>query len=49
MEKQVIVFYKERLKKPERRTLAVTKARKLEILEFEKENKFIGNIRDFFP
>ena len=46
-EKPVIVFYKERLKKPERRAFAVIKARKFAVARAEKG--FRGNIKDFFP
>ena len=46
-EKPVIVFYKERLKKPQRRAFAVIKARRLAVSRAEKG--FRGSIRDFFP
>jgi len=48
-EKPVIVFYKERLKKPERKAFAVVKARKLVISRVKEDNKFEGRIDDFFP
>jgi len=48
-EKPVIVFYKERLKKPERNAFAVVKARRLVISRVEEEAKLKGNIKDFFP
>ena len=46
-EKPVIVFYKERLERPERRAFAVIKARRLTIAR--AENGFRGSIKDFFP
>jgi len=48
-EKPVIVLYKERLKKPERKAFAVVKARKLAISRVEEEATLEGNIKDFFP
>jgi hypothetical protein len=49
-EKPVIVFYKERLKKPERKALAVVKARRLVISRVEEEDaNFRGSLKDFFP
>jgi len=48
-EKPVIVFYRERLKKPERKAFAVVKARRLVISRVEGGTKFRGNIKDFFP
>jgi len=48
-EKPVIVFYRERLEKPERKAFAVVKARTLVISRVEEGAKFRGNIRDFFP
>jgi len=48
-EKPVIVFYKERLKKPERKAFAVIKARRLVISRAEESAKFRGDIKDFFP
>jgi len=49
-EKPVIIFYKERIKDPETKALAVVKARKLTVTKTEeKENKFTGTIKDFFP
>lgn len=49
-ERPVIVFYKERLKKPERKAFAVVKARKLGISRVEeKDANFKGNLKDFFP
>jgi hypothetical protein len=48
--KPVIIFYKERRKQPERRAFAVVKARELSFSRVEeKEAKFDGNIKDFFP
>ena len=48
--KPVIIFYKERRKQPERRAFAVVKARELSFSRAEeKEAKFDGNIKDFFP
>jgi hypothetical protein len=46
-EKPVIVFYKERIKKPERRAFAAIKARRLAFSRAEKG--FRGSIKDFFP
>lgn len=48
-EKPVIIFYKERLKKPERKAFAVVKARRLVISRGKEDTKFRGNIKDFFP
>lgn len=48
-EKPVIVFYKEKIGKPERKAFAVVKARRLAVLMEEGETKFEGNIKDFFP
>jgi len=48
-EKPVIVFYKERLEKPERKAFAVVKARRLVISKDEGGSKFRGDIQDFFP
>ncbi len=48
-EKPVIVFYKERLKKPERKAFAVIKVTRLVISRVEEGAKFRGSIRDFFP
>ncbi|MFC1487588.1 hypothetical protein ACFLRN_07890 [Thermoproteota archaeon] len=47
-EKPVLVFYKERKEKPERRAFTVVKARKL-IVSQNDEFEFSGNIKDFFP
>lgn len=47
--KPVIVFYKERLEKPERKSFAVVKARRLVISRVEEDTHFEGNIKDFFP
>jgi len=47
-EKPVIVFYKEKLKKPERKAFAVIKARRLAFSRVEEEGKFRGSIKDFF-
>jgi hypothetical protein len=48
-EKPVIVFYKERLEKPQRKAFLVVKARRLEISRVEEGTKFKGSINDFFP
>jgi hypothetical protein len=48
-EKPVIIFYKERLKKPERKAFAVVKAKKLVISRVKEDNKFEGRIDDSFP
>jgi hypothetical protein len=48
-EKPVIVFYKERLKKPQRNAFAVVKARRLVISRVEEGAKLKGDITDFFP
>lgn len=48
-EKPVIIFYKERLKKPERKAFAVIKAKKLIVLRAKEDAEFKGNIQDFFP
>ena len=49
-EKPVIVFYKERLEKPERKAFAVVKARRLAISRVDEEDaNFRGNLKDFFP
>jgi len=49
-EKPVIIFYKERLKKPERKAFAVVKAMRLAVSQVEEQGaKFSGNIKDFFP
>lgn len=48
-EKPVIVFYKERLEKPETKAFAVIKARKLLISKVEEGSKFKGSVEDFFP
>jgi len=47
-EKPVIVFYKERLKKPERKAFAIVKARRLAFSRVEEEGNFRGSIKDFF-
>lgn len=48
--KPVIIFYKERIKDPEIKALAVVKARELTVTKTEeKENKYAGTIKDFFP
>jgi len=46
-EKPVIVFYRERSKKPEKRAFAAIKARRLAVSRAEKG--FRGKIKDFFP
>jgi hypothetical protein len=48
-EKPVIVFYRERLKKPEIKAFAVVKAKKLVISKVEESAEFRGSIVDFFP
>lgn len=48
-EKPVIVFYRERLKKPERKAFAVIKARRIVISRAEESGRFRGSIKDFFP
>lgn len=48
-EKPVIVFYRERLKKPEIKAFAVVKAKKLVFSKVEESAKFRGRIVDFFP
>ena len=48
-EKPVIVFYRERHEKPERKAFAVVKARKLVVSQHEEETTFEGDITDFFP
>lgn len=49
-EKPVIIFYKERTKEPEVKAFAVVKARKLTITKTgEKETRYAGTIKDFFP
>jgi len=48
--KPVIICYKERRKQPERKAFAVVKARELSFSSVEeKEAKFAGSIKDFFP
>jgi hypothetical protein len=48
--KPVVIFYKERRKQPERKALAVVKARKLLVSKVdEKQTLFDGNVNDFFP
>lgn len=46
-EKPVIIFYKERLKKPQRKAFAVIKAKRLIVSRVEGE--IGGSIEDFFP
>ena len=48
-EKPVLVFYREKVKKPERKALAVVKARRLVIRKDERSGKLEGRIKDFFP
>ena len=48
-EKPVIVFYKERLEKPETKAMAVIKAKRLEISKENGDSKMSGIINDFFP
>ena len=48
-EKPVLVFYRERREKPERKAFAVVKARKLMVSRNEPEAEFKGDIIDFFP
>ncbi len=43
------MFYRERLKKPERKALAVIKAKKLVASRVVEGDKFKGNIEAFFP
>ncbi|HVP40389.1 MAG TPA: hypothetical protein VMS95_00340 [Candidatus Krumholzibacteriaceae bacterium] len=49
-EKPVIIFYKDRTQDPETKAFTVVKARKLTVTKTEeKENKYTGTIKDFFP
>lgn len=48
-EKPVIVFYKEKQKKPERKAFAVVKARRLTIRRDRGSRKLKGTIQYFFP
>jgi hypothetical protein len=48
-EKPVLVFYRERQDRPERKAFAVVKARKLVVSRGEEETAFRGEITDFFP
>ena len=48
-EKPVIVFYKERLEKPETKAMVVIKAKRLEILKEKRDSEMSGTINDFFP
>lgn len=47
-EKPVLVFYRERRDKPERKAFAVVKARKLMVSRGEGEPAFRGGITEFF-
>jgi flavodoxin len=47
--KPVIVFYRERQEKPERRAFTIVKARRLVVSRTEVDTKFRGEIKDFFP
>jgi len=47
--KPVIVFYKERLEKPETKAMVVIKAKSLEILKENGDSEMSGTINDFFP
>jgi hypothetical protein len=48
-DKPVLVFYKERQEKPERKAFAVVKAKKLMVSRGELETTFRCDISDFFP
>jgi hypothetical protein len=48
-EKPVLVFYRERREKPERKAFAVVKAMKLVVSRVEDETVFRGDLKDFFP
>ncbi|MFH0897078.1 MAG: hypothetical protein V1850_03395 [Candidatus Bathyarchaeota archaeon] len=48
-EKPVIVFYKKRIRKPERKAFSVVKASRLEVWMNEGETNLEGGIKDFFP
>ncbi|MGD8545757.1 MAG: hypothetical protein PVH12_06230 [Candidatus Bathyarchaeota archaeon] len=49
-EKPVLIFYKQRLDKPETEAFATVKARKLSISQFKGETANLkGTIEDFFP
>ena len=45
----VIIFYRERFDKPERREFLVVKARRFVISRDEKKEELKGTIKDFFP
>ena len=45
----VIIFYRERFDKPERRAFLVVKARRFVISRDEKKEELKGTIKDFFP
>lgn len=47
--KPVLVFYRERREKPERRAFAVVKAGRLVVSRLKEETAFRGDITDFFP
>lgn len=50
LEKPVVILYKERFEKPERRAFAVVKSRRLIISRVEEEEaEFLGDLKDFFP
>ena len=48
-EKPVLVFYKERLDKPERKAFAVIKARKFSVSQNSNNVEITGEIMEFFP
>ena len=45
----MLVFYREDVRKPERKALAVVKARRLAIRLDKSSGKIEGSIKDFFP
>ena len=47
--KPVIIFYKERYAKPERKAFLIIKAKRLVVSRAEENASFIGTIKDFFP
>jgi hypothetical protein len=47
--KPVLVFYKERLDKPERKAFAVIKANKFSVSRNRNNEVITGEIREFFP
>ncbi len=48
-EKPVLVFFREKIRKPERKAFAVVKAKRLVVSRVEEVSKFGGVIKDFFP